>query len=481
VGIFVTERYELLRSIGEGPISELHLGRLHASGGFARPVAVRALDARLAKDPRFVGTWAAAASEIAQRPSHHLEDVLDLVTHEERVYLITEWIEGLSLSGLLSSFEEPPPWPLITRVLVGLLDGLHRLHTISPPLVHRGVGADAVRISVDGAVKLTRAGIAAGLAAIGESRADAEQKGLWFSSPESLAGGAATAATDIFAVGVLAFTSLADTSPFGEDLGAEPADLSALRPDVPPLLVALIERAIRAEPKERFVSADEMARSLEHLLHAEPKPIEAPALGRAVRDARERLDRPPSSAGTPIGPAALAASVRGMKKSEPKQPRGLPPQNTMCVDETELTVLEDLGTLPPPAEKDQPKRYKLDPKQRSATKRALGLSPVESEAVPIMLMSKKRAVPTGLSPANTEFLDESQVDRLTLEPSKRPTGLGPARTEFLDESQVDRLTVPEAAPKKKPSKKKVPGGLRPSKTEFLDEDEVNRLRVDETE
>ncbi len=491
MGLFVTERYELLRSIGRGPISELHLARLCASAGFARPVAVRSLNERLAKDPRFVGTWAAAASEIAQRPSPHLEDVLDLVVDGERVYLVTEWIEGLSLARFLASFEAPPPWPLVTRVLVGLLDGLHRLHTIEPPLVHRGVGAAAVRISVDGAVKLTRSGVAAGLAAIGEGRADAERSGLWRPSPEVLEGGAAVPASDIFGAGGLAFEALAGTPAFGEDLRAEPADLASLRADVPPLLVALIERALRAEPEDRFASADEMARALERLLHAEPKPVDAPALGQAVREARERLDRPASSAGAPVGPAALAASVRGMKKSEPKRPRGLPTQHTIHVDETELVVLSDLGTLPPPAgppdeadpapeglppevESPEPKRYKFEPKERAATKRAMGLVPQESEAIPLMLTkSRTSSVPLGLRPANTEFLDEDQVDRLTLDPAKRPQGLGRARTEFLDEDQVDRLTMPESPRSKRPS------GLQPSKTEFLDEDEVDQLRVDD--
>jgi hypothetical protein len=108
-----------------------------------------------------------------------------------------------------------------------------------------------------------------------------------------------------------------------------------------------------------------------------------------------------------------------------------------------------------PADDDKPRRYRFAPKERTASESARairaarpprkeGLEPQESEAAPVPLTTSKR--PKGLSPARTEFLDEDQVDALTMperdEPAKaRPRGLSPAKTEFLDEDQVDRLTV----------------------------------------
>ena len=495
MGSFVADRYELLRRVGQGPIAELHHGRLRASAGFARPVAVRTLEPRFAKDPRFVGTWAAAATEIAQRPSVHLEEVIDLVVDGERVYVVTEWIEGLSLARFVAAHGRPP-WEPITRALVGVLDGLHRMHCAQPALAHCGVRADAVRLSVDGSVKITRAGVAAGLAAIGQGRAEAEEAGLRHAAPELRDGQSASPASDQFGVGVMAFEALAGRPPFADDaLRGEPADLTELRDDVPPLLVALIERAIRPDPYDRFASADELARALERLLHAEPIPVDAAALGRAVRELRAPEAGTPRAA--PMGPAALAATIRAMRSSDDglapdKRPVGLPADNA-----TQMVADEELKEL---------SLDKYEAQLVESERPPAGLSGEESVALPLMLTKTKpekrpqglgrartefldesqvdrltlhddpaqKARPKGLTPANTEFLDESAVDRLTIEPSqksKRPQGLGAARTEFLDGSQVDRLTLPDGPAR--------PRGLSPANTEFLDEDEVDRLRVDE--
>jgi len=498
VGSFVAERYELLRRVGQGPIAELHHARLRASAGFARPVAVRKLAPHLAKDPRFVGTWAAAATEIAQRPSAHLEELLDLVVDGERVYVVTEWIEGVSLARFVSAHDRAP-WELITRALIGVLDGLHRLHAAQPSMAHCGVRPEAVRLSVDGAVKLTRAGVAAGLAAVGQGRAEAEEAGLRHAAPELRDGQSASPASDQFGVGVLAFEALAGRGPFeGDDLRGEPVDLTALRDDVPPLLVALIERAIRPDPYDRFASADELARALERLLHAETTPVDAARLGRAVRELRRPAEAV-ARAAAPMGPAALAATIRAMKGSDEhvppdKRPVGLPADNaTQMVQDDELKELsldkyeaELVESERPPAKGLPPEESVALPLMLTKTKpqkRPQGLGRARTEFLDESAVDRltlhddpaPRARPKGLSPAKTEFLDESAVDRLTIEPAepkaKRPQGLGAARTEFLDGSQVDRLTLPDG-PKR-------PQGLSPAKTEFLDEDEVDRLRVDE--
>ncbi|MCA9738362.1 MAG: hypothetical protein KC645_12125, partial [Gemmatimonadetes bacterium] len=89
---------------------------------------------------------------------------------------------------------------------------------------------------------------------------------------------------------------------------------------------------------------------------------------------------------------------------------------TLHVDDADFIALQ---SDPPPAAEPEPepedrkKRYKFEPKEREATERARGLVQQESEALPLVLNKIKG--PRGLSPAKTEFLDEDQVDRLTLE------------------------------------------------------------------
>jgi hypothetical protein len=213
-----------------------------------------------------------------------------------------------------------------------------------------------------------------------------------------------------------------------------------VRGDVPALLIAHVERALRPDPSARFDSASAMIGALTKLLHAEIEPS---------------------------GPEAIAASVASiLDRPKPEaRPQGLAEVGTMHVDLAELTVLPRRPEEPPqpeeprePDAREEPDasteaedsgrrpRYRFGYKEKRAKlaeREERRLTPEPSEAQPLPL-----AKPKGLVSNKTEFLDPDQVDRLTLPeiPAKKPTGLAPQRTEFLDESQVDRLTLP--TPKK---------------------------------
>src|SRR5690606_22573573 len=114
-----------------------------------------------------------------------------------------------------------------------------------------------------GLAVLTRFGLAPALSMRGEERRALEQLGVRHAAPELVEGERTTPASDRFGVGALLFEMLAGTPAFpgaGDARDAllrsgEIADLSALRPDVPALVVSLVERALRGAPDERFDSA----------------------------------------------------------------------------------------------------------------------------------------------------------------------------------------------------------------------------------
>jgi len=456
-------RYELETRVAEGALGPLWRARMKGDAGFSRPVAVRSLPSALGGDRRFVAAYTAAASELMELASPHVEQILDLVV-DDGVHVVTEWLEGLSVRAWMDAHDGPVPWQLAVEIAIEALRGLAPAHAVR--LTHDGLRPEALRISPDGSVKLTRFGVAAALAASGAGRRDVEAKGLRHPAPELLEGGGTTPATDLFGLGALLFEILAGRPP--HDAPAGPArdaqvaqlapDLAALRADVPPLLVAIIERALSVDPAGRHASARAMIDALSALSRSEPELAGPDALGLSVREALEARSSAPSAPApsAPGGPAALAASIRGMvgDPSPPKKPRGLTAQRTMHVDAEELSELigdadgpiaEVLESRPPPdvEEDEAPKRYRFEKKERTASAKASaqrGLRPVVSEAEPLPLT--KRSRPQGLAPAKTEFLDEAEVDALTVTPDKRkPRGLSPAKTEFLDEDQVDALEI----------------------------------------
>jgi serine/threonine-protein kinase len=92
-------------------------------------------------------------------------------------------------------------------------------------------------------------------------------------SPERLAGAPACVADDLYAVGVVGYEALAGHRPFPQEnmaalagaiLHGRPPQLAGLRPEVDPSLIMLIERAMAHDPRQRFVTAEEMRAGLHH-------------------------------------------------------------------------------------------------------------------------------------------------------------------------------------------------------------------------
>ena len=106
-----------------------------------------------------------------------------------------------------------------------------------------------------------------------------------FMSPEQATGDLVDGRSDVYSLGVTAFTVLTGRVPFdgasttaiiAQQLTAPPPDLAALRPDLPPALVQLVERCLAKEPAARFPDAHALADALDALAAA--RPAVAPAI-----------------------------------------------------------------------------------------------------------------------------------------------------------------------------------------------------------
>ena len=87
--------------------------------------------------------------------------------------------------------------------------------------------------------------------------------------------------------------------------------------------------------------------------------------------------------------------------------------------------------------------------------------------------------PAGIQPAKTEFLDDSQVDRLTLENIPSAKKKKKKRRRRKKAKTKSDASSDEGSAEKSAKKPKRPMGLKPQKTEFLDEDEVDALSLDD--
>lgn len=313
----IAERYELVREIGRGGMGAVWLANDTVLG---REVAIKRIgglpgtaDADLVRAER--------EARLAARLNHpHVIAVYDLVESDDdkgEHWLVMEYVEGVSLSALVRRDGALSP-DQVAPLLAQTSDALAAAHASG--IVHRDVKPSNILVTPEGQAKLGDFGIARA-----EADATLTQTGLVTGSPAYLApevasGGAATPASDVWALGATLFHALEGEPPYevGDNLmGA----LYRIVNDEPPRpthagwLAPLLEVTMTPDPAQRW----EMSRVHDFLagrggeeLRPEPTtPEEAVvASGHTVALAPATADGPEPTGGTsPAPPPAAAATT----------------------------------------------------------------------------------------------------------------------------------------------------------------------------
>ncbi len=207
------------------------------------------------------------AQAMARLNHPNVVTVHEVGTTDAGVYVAMELIEGETLRA----WTDPPrPWRDVVRVLVDLLGGLAAVHAAG--VVHRDLKPDNMIIGSDGRVRLGDFGLARSGAvptttglAVGTDTTVAGTPA--YMAPEVLRGGTATAASDQFSFGVMAYELLAGRRPYSGSTWAELV-ASVERGDVatiasaPAWLDTAIKRCLALDPAKRFASMREVAAHL---------------------------------------------------------------------------------------------------------------------------------------------------------------------------------------------------------------------------
>ena len=122
-------RYEIHERIASGGMATVFLGRLKGPVGFSRPVAIKRLHPAFTEEPELV-TMLIDEARIASRVLHpNVVSVLDVVTDDGEVFLVMEYVHGVSLSRLLKASNDPVPAAVAASIVCGTLYGLHAVLT----------------------------------------------------------------------------------------------------------------------------------------------------------------------------------------------------------------------------------------------------------------------------------------------------------------------------------------------------------------
>jgi serine/threonine-protein kinase len=258
-------RYRLGARLGAGGMGEVFVAH---DLRLDREVALKLLRADLAQQDGMRERVVAEARLAARLTHPHVVGVLDTGEQDGRPFVVMERLSGRTLRDELADGPMPPE--RVRDVGLQVLRALAAAHGLG--IVHRDVKPGNILDAGVGTWKVADFGIAKWVHADETLTGTGELLGSpSYLAPERIDGQQAGPASDLYAVGVLLYEALTGRKPFeGDDPFALAAAIregryeppNAIDTDVDPGIVAVIERAMRRDPGERYESAGAMAAAL---------------------------------------------------------------------------------------------------------------------------------------------------------------------------------------------------------------------------
>jgi serine/threonine protein kinase len=246
--------YRLQERLGEGAMGVVFRAVREPEGD---EVALKVLRAELASDETFRRRFVHEARSAGEVRHKHLVPILEAGEADGRPYLAVAYVPGKTLEQRLAQ-TGPMAIDEIVRLVAHVASGLDALHDAG--IVHRDVKPSNVIIDPSGSANLTDFGLAKGRAYTVLTKPGIVMGTLDYIAPEMLRGGDATPASDLYALGCLAYECTAGRTPYADKsmfelasahLSAEPPDPCADRRDAPEGFSWAILHAMAKEPEKR--------------------------------------------------------------------------------------------------------------------------------------------------------------------------------------------------------------------------------------
>ena len=297
-GVTLGGRYRLDERIAGGGMGEVWRG---TDGVLGRTVAVKILLPALLDEPGFAERFRGEARTMATINHPGVVDVYDYGSDQQLAFLVMEYVEGDALSRTLSRVGRLTPARTMALVAQAA-DALQAAHANG--IVHRDVKPGNLLVRPNGTLVLTDFGIARS-ALVGQLTVAGSVLGTAsYISPEQAAGAVATAASDVYALGVVAYQCLSGHRPFD---GATPLEIAMkhvrdsprpLPADIPPAVRSIVERAMAKDPGARWPTAAAMAAVARQAASSLTTAANQPVVNGSVPS----MHRPQSGSGMPNQP-----------------------------------------------------------------------------------------------------------------------------------------------------------------------------------
>ena len=264
-------KYDLIRVIGQGATATVYLG----NDPFAqRDVAIKVAFPEILKSPErgklYTHLFLNEASLVGKLAHPHIVQIYDAVVAEDLCYIVMEYVRGGTLEACCSPTTLLPIERVVEIIFkcTRALDFANRIG-----ITHRDIKPANILFSGDdpatGEIKISDFG-----AAIVDAPERTQVSGIGspaYMSPQQVRELALDHQTDIYSLGVVMYQLLTGHLPFQASsnynivyqiINSEPTRPSALRREIPPVLDAIVARAMAKDTKARYATWEAFAHDL---------------------------------------------------------------------------------------------------------------------------------------------------------------------------------------------------------------------------
>ena len=298
-GTILSSRYTLTSRIAVGGMGQVWEAIDTVLG---RAVAVKLLHQTLSQESDFADRFRAEARHAASLHHPNIAAVFDYGEDEGTAYLVMELVPGQPLSQIIAE-RAPLSAPETSSILAQAAAALEAAH--QGGVIHRDVKPANILITPDGVAKLTDFGISRAIGAAPVTQTGQVLGTAQYLSPEQALGQSATAASDIYSLGVVGYEMLTGIRPFdaGTVVATALAHVNQPPPELPESIPAgvrdVINAALAKDPADRPVSAAAVSRALRMPTTALSSEAEAPPIA-------------PTPTAMPPKPASASTPTRAM-------------------------------------------------------------------------------------------------------------------------------------------------------------------------
>lgn len=252
-------RYELQELIGGGGMADVYLARDNL---LDRPVAVKILHQQFQSDTEFIDKFHREAQAAARLSHPNIVNIYDVGVEGTTHYIVMEYVSGKTLKERIRT-EGHLPTAEALQVAENIASALAHAH--STGLVHCDIKPHNILMMKDGTAKVADFGIARAVTESTMTYSGNVVGSVHYFSPEQAKGTMITPKSDVYSLGVVLYEMLTGQLPFNgetpvsiamQHLQQEPRSVRELDPSIPPVVEAIVFRAMSKDPELRPSSSE---------------------------------------------------------------------------------------------------------------------------------------------------------------------------------------------------------------------------------